>query len=217
MRWDHIIFDFDGTLFDTSEGIVRGVRHALEQSGYAAGSDRDLYRFIGPPLIPAFMDFYGMTEEQAYAVKNIYRAYYTEKGVFECKPIDGAEKCLQALRAAGCTLAIATSKPLHFARQILERYGFLRYFSAVSGAESDAHADKAEILRSVLSKLGRAGGEGCVMVGDRKYDILGAKACGIPCIALDTGFAEEGEYQKAGAFRVAKNYAELTELLFSET
>ena len=216
MRWKRIIFDFDGTLFDTGDGIVHGVRLALERYGFPAGSDKELHKYIGPPLIPAFMQFCGMTEEQARAVKEVYRAYYTEKGVFECKPIEGAEKCLQTLRAAGCTLAIATCKPLHFARQILERYGFVKYFSAICGAEADAHAEKAEILSEALSEIGFPDGESCVMIGDRKYDILGAKTCGIPCIALDTGFAEEGEYQKAGALCIVKNYEELTKLLFSE-
>lgn len=210
----NVLFDFDGTLFDTSPGILRGIRCALEKSGRAVGEDTELYKFIGPPLLSrAFMEFYGMSEEEAEHTKEVYRAYYREKGVFECAPYPGAEECLRALQCAGRSLAVATSKPIQFARQILERFGFARYFAAVCGAESDAHAEKAEILSEALSEIGFPDGESCVMIGDRKYDILGAQENGIPCLALDSGFAEPGEYAEAGAVAVVRDYAELKRLL----
>ena len=212
MQKKYILFDFDGTLFDTSPGILHGIRFALEKRGIAVGEDRELYKFIGPPLIPALTEFCGMSEAEAEQTKEIYRAYYREKGVFECAPYAGAEDCLRALRGAGRKLAVATSKPVYFARQILERFGFTEYFAAVCGAESDAHAGKAEIVRRAAEALG-ASADGCVMVGDRKYDVLGAKENGIPCIAFDSGFAEPGEYEAAGAVAVVRDFAELQRLL----
>lgn len=211
----NILFDFDGTLFDTSPGILHGIRIALEACGRSVGSDKELHKFIGPPLIPAFMEFCGMSAAEADQAKEIYRAYYREKGVFECAPYPGAEDCLRALRGAGRKIAVATSKPLFFARQILERFAFLQYFDEVCGAESDAHSEKAEIVRRAMEML-QAPAADCVMVGDRKYDVLGAKANGIPCIAFSSGFAEEGEYTAAGAAAIAGNFAALRRLFLPE-
>ena len=208
----NILFDFDGTLFDTSPGILRGIRYSLKKSGREVGEDTELYKFIGPPLLSrAFMEFYGMSEEEAEHTKEVYRAYYREKGVMECAPYPGAEECLRALQSAGRKLAIATSKPIRFARQILERFGFARYFDAVCGAESDAHAGKTEIVAAAIKRLNAKPAD-CVMVGDRKYDILGAKENGIPCVALDSGFAEPGEYAEAGAAAVVKDFSALRQL-----
>ena len=212
----NVIFDFDGTLFDTSPGILHGIRYSLEKTGHPVGEDRELYKFIGPPLLSrAFMDFYGMSAEEAEETKEIYRAYYREKGVFECAPYPGAEECLRALQSAGRRLAVATSKPIYFARQILERFGFAQYFTSVCGAESDAHAGKAEIVGRAMKELNATAADS-VMVGDRKYDIWGARENGVPCIALDSGFADAGEYAEAGAAAVVKNYPELIRLLLSE-
>lgn len=212
MRYSNILFDFDGTLFDTSPGILRCIAHALTEGGYAVGTEREMKRFIGPPVLEALQEFYGMDEREAERVKTIYRTAYRAEGVYECTPIPGAEACLRALKDAGARLAIATSKPICFAREILRRFCFENYFAAVCGAESDAHSGKAEIVRRAMAELG-ADPADCVMVGDRKYDILGAKACGIPCIVLDSGFAEPGEYEAAGALRVFADYPALQAFL----
>ncbi len=209
MQFSAVLFDFDGTLFDTSPGILRCMRAALEKNGYDAHTDEWLKRFIGPPVIPALQEFYGMDGAEAEKVKTDYRALYRAEGVFECSPMPGAKECLQALRAAGIRLAVATSKPHYFAEEILKRYDFYDLFDAVCGARSDDRSGKAEIVAEALASLG-ARAEETVMVGDRKYDVLGAKACGIPCIGLDSGFAEEGEFEKAGAVGIVKTFEELT-------
>lgn len=215
MRWKYILFDLDGTLFDTSEGIIHSLRYALAQFGEQCGSDREMYKFIGPPLVAALKEFYGMSDERAERVKDVFRVRYREKGVFECVPIAGAEECLRALCEAGITLAVATSKPDVFAKQILERHGFTRYFTTISGAETDAQK-KSDVVRKALNALSLFEGiDNCVMVGDRKYDVEGAAACGIPCIGLNTGFAEEGEFERAGAIEVVANYSELTRILLA--
>ena len=155
------------------------------------------------------------SDERAERVKDVFRVRYREKGVFECVPIAGAEECLRALCEAGITLAVATSKPDVFAKQILERHGFTRYFATISGAETDAQK-KSDVVRKALNALSLFEGiDNCVMVGDRKYDVEGAAACGIPCIGLNTGFAEEGEFERAGAIEVVANYSELTRILLA--
>ena len=217
MRWKTVLFDLDGTLFDTSPGIIACLRRALRAFGIDGGSDREMHRFIGPPIVEAMQTFYGMSEEEAHRVKDIYRRDYRETGVYECAPFEGAEKCLRALRLAGVALGVATSKPIEFAAQILERFGFRQYFSAVSGALSDAASAKETVVRAALAELGvREGEPSCVMVGDRKYDVEGAAACGLRCIGLDSGFAEEGEFERAGALAVVRNYGELTEILLGQ-
>ena len=171
MPYDFILFDFDGTLFDTSEGILTGIRLALENAGIFVESDRELHKFMGPPVVQALKEFYGMTEEEAQRTKKVYREYYAKEGVFLCKPIDGAEKCLQGLLKAGKTLAVATSKPEPFARSILERFGYLRYFAAVAGGNLDeTRSKKSEVISAVLQELGITDLSRAVMVGDRKYD-----------------------------------------------
>ena len=111
MVYKRVLFDFDGTLFDTSPGILRCMRAALEKNGYDAHTREWLKRFIGPPVIPALKEFHGMDDAEAEKVKSDYRALYRAEGVFECAPMYGAKECLQRLRAAGIRLAVATSKP----------------------------------------------------------------------------------------------------------
>ena len=209
----NILFDLDGTLFDTSPGILHGIRRALEACGRTVGSDRELHRFIGPPLLTAFMEFYGMSAAEADRAKEIYRAYYRESGVFECAPYPGAEDCLRALSESGRSLAVATSKPVFFATQILDRFGFSAYFKAVCGAGSDAHAGKAEIVRRALEALG-ANPRESVMVGDRKYDVVGAARWGLRCLGFDfCGFAPKGELEEAGAVAVVHTAAEIVRFI----
>ena len=155
-----------------------------------------------------------LAKAEAERVKTLYRTAYRAEGVYECAPIAGAEECLRALKAAGAHIAVATSKPIRFAREILQRFGFDGYFDAVCGAESDAHSGKAEIVRRAMQELGADPAQS-LMVGDRKYDVLGARACGIPCIVLDSGFAEPGEYEEAGAAAVFADYPSMQAYLLA--
>lgn len=214
MKYDPILFDFDGTLFDTSEGILNGIRLTLEKAGFSVGADSELYKFIGPPVVQAFKEFCGMTEDEARRAKGVYREYYAKYGIMQCKPIGGAEECLKKLCAAGRTLAVATSKPEPFARAILERYGFTGYFKAIAGGFLDeTRSKKSEVIAAALEQLQMRDVSRAVMVGDRKYDVLGAKEVGLPCIGLDSGFSEIGELETAGAVFVVKNFAQLEKLL----
>ena len=111
MKYDYILFDFDGTLFDTSEGILKGIRRALEEAGIPVGEDAQLYKFIGPPVVQALKEFCGMTEEEAQHTKKVYREYYQTQGIWQCRPIDGAEACLQKLTEAGFTCYGAVNSP----------------------------------------------------------------------------------------------------------
>ena len=215
MASKYVLFDFDGTLFDTGPGITNCLREAFLKCGYAVAPDDDLKRFVGPPLLQAFREFFGIVGADSEKLLLTYRVIYAEKGVFDCTPIPGAEHFLRRLRERGIKTAVATSKPLRFANAILERFGFDKYFCAVCGIDDDESIGKSQIVAQAMNRIGAVPAE-TVMIGDRKFDVLGAAANGIPCIGLDTGFCEENELQKAGAVAVVKTYAELEKLFFEE-
>ena len=153
-----VLFDFDGTLVDTGPGILKCMRHALEKNGVPAGDDRSLHRFVGPPFVQALREFCGGEGELADRIIRDYRAIYAKDGLYDCAPYPGALDCVKALSAAGRRTAVATSKPIWFARELLDKFGFTPCFSFISGAESDAHAGKAEIVRRAMEALSARGG-----------------------------------------------------------
>ena len=134
---DIIFFDLDGTLTDPALGITNSILHALEKMGRDLPTRESLYRFIGPPLVPAFQEFLGMTEEEANRALTLYREYFSVTGLFENTPYDGVENALAQLKDAGCTLVLATSKPEKFALRILEHFGLAQYFTKICGASMD--------------------------------------------------------------------------------
>lgn len=128
MKKKYLLFDLDGTLFDTSEGIIKSILYTLGKMGIEETNRNNLLRFIGPPLVAAFEEFYGFSHEKALAAKEVFRERYASLGVFECAPVEGARECLQALQKDGRTLCVATCKPEHFANMILEKFGFSDFF-----------------------------------------------------------------------------------------
>lgn len=210
-----VLFDFDGTLFDTAPGIMHCMRDALASCGYDPGGEESLRRFVGPPVLDALREFYGMDGAESERVKQVYRAAYRSRGVYECAPMPGAEACLRDLRAAGVRLAVATSKPQFFAEEIARRFRFDGYFEAVCGALEDARSAKTEIVARALRELDVSPAD-AVMVGDRKYDVYGAAANGVPCIGIRAGCTPEGELEEAGAVAVADDFAALRALLLGE-
>ena len=211
---DIILFDMDGTLFDTSEGITKCAQYALSKFGIQEKLE-DLTCFIGPPLIEAFMERYDFTRETAKKAVEIFRERYSTKGVYECSEIAGARECITALFNQNKTLCVATCKPEKFANIILQRAGLSKYFDVVVGSEMDEkRTKKDEVIFEVFERLSEKNvKERCVMVGDREHDILGAKTCGIQSIGIKVGFAEEGELEKAGANYIVNNFNELLSLL----
>lgn len=211
----HILFDLDGTLTDSKPGILRCVQYALEQCGCPEPDETRLYPFIGPPLYESFQQFCGMTPQEAeFAVKQ-YRVRFAKTGMFENALYPGIPELLQQLQNAGFILAIATSKPEVFTRQILDHFDLTTYFTAVAG--SDIHREgetKADVIRLVLSRLGlpQQAPPHTVMIGDRKHDLIGAHACGIPCIGVAYGYAPDGELEAYGADAVVPDVKALGRL-----
>lgn len=215
MRYDTIFFDLDGTLTDPAEGITNAVMVALRGQGIEPPADRrELYHFIGPPLVDTFREDYGFTDAQIRQAIDDFHDYFGAKGKFENALLPGAVELLSALKAAGRKVVLATSKPEIFARQILEHFGILRYFDGVFGATYDeTMTRKADII--ALALKARTDYGRIVMVGDRHHDIDGAAANGLPAIGVLCGFGSESELRTAGAIVCVSDLMALRELLLA--
>ncbi|GAA3689150.1 HAD family hydrolase [Arthrobacter ginkgonis] len=214
-----VLFDLDGTLVDPAGAITGGIRHALLSSGIPDPGQALLDTLVGPPLAHGLMTVPGMTEARLPAVIRDYRSEYSRHGIFRSRPYPGIPGLLDGLRAAGITLAVATSKPEHIALALLEAQGLLDKFDAVRGAaaaEQDSLAEgpgKGHIVRAALEALD-AGPDTAVMVGDRHFDVQGATVCGLECIGVAWGFALPGELEAAGAAAIVHSAHELEDILF---
>lgn len=194
----YILFDFDGTVFDTVEGITKSVRYAINLRGMDAELD-SLRCFAGPPLVDMFMEHFGFTQEEAEQATADFRVRYEPTGLHECCVFPGVAELLAALRAHGLVTAVATSKPEKLARELLEENGMLGLFDVICGSRADGNnSEKWQIVSRVMESLG-AEPEETVLVGDTKYDVFGAHRCGIQCIGVEYGYAAPGELAAAGA------------------
>ncbi|MBQ9781267.1 MAG: HAD family hydrolase [Clostridia bacterium] len=217
MNKAYILFDLDGTLTDPGLGITNSVAHALAHFGITVTDRTQLYRFIGPPLIDSFMEYYGFTEEQAVEAVKVYREYFAERGWAENTVYEGIETLLVELTAAGKILLVATSKPQIFAERILTHFGLDKYFTHICGVALQAPRgySKADVIREALAKAGVTDLSTAVMVGDRHHDIDGAKAVGLDSIGVLYGYGDREEHEKAGADVIAESVDELYRLLLS--
>ena len=207
---DTILFDLDGTLIDSSEGIIKSALYALEYYGIHEQDTGKLYRFIGPPLSESFEKYYGFSPEKAYEAVEKYRERYNKTGIFECRLYPGVEQCIRQLRERGYRIGMASSKPEVSCKRILEHFGILELFDDVTGATFDGRRDKKEdVLEEVFLRLGNPKPEEVLMIGDRKFDIIGAKAWGVDSVGVTYGFAPEGELEEYGATYIADSPDEI--------
>lgn len=213
----YILFDFDGTIADTGEGITKGVAYALRQFGIDVPDLSVLHAFVGPPLDDSFQRFYGLSKEQAVQARGHYHDYYSDKGLLQSTVYNGIEPLLQHLTAAGKTVALATSKPQTLAVYLLEHFNLARYFDFVSGSNMDGtHNDKAEVIATVLEHYSIADLSQAVMVGDRVHDIAGAKKAGLLSVGVLYGYGNRAEFEEAGADFIIETAADLEPLLLAE-
>ena len=215
-KYSYVLFDLDGTVTDPEEGITKSVQYALQHFSIEVQERRELYKFIGPPLKDSFMEFYGFTEQQAGEALLKYRERFEVTGWRENVVYDGMEKLLRHLRRRGKRIMLATSKPEVFAEQILVYFGLRDYVDFVGGASLDGRRNyKADVIRYVLDANGISSREKVVMVGDRKFDILGAKEFGLETVGVLYGYGDREELTTAGADHLVGSVAELEALLCS--
>lgn len=206
-----VLFDFDGTVFDTGEGVMKCAQYAAEAFGYEEPDYKAFRGFVGPPLLRSFMSRYNVDEETGKAMIDKYRERYNGVGLTEAFLYPGVVELVRELRAAGKTVAVATGKPTGATREILKNNGLSDLFDDVLGSSLDGkRSEKWQIIEVLLEKFGR---EDVVMIGDRDNDVLGAKTCGIPCIGVSWGYAEPDELMNAGAICLVNNTQELKNIL----
>ena len=214
-----LLFDLDGTLTDSAPGILGCARYALEQMGKEIPGDDVLHKFLGPPLVVSFHEYFKMSEQEAQEATRLFRVRYTDTGLFENAPYKGIRELLEALRSKGIRLATATSKPEDYARRILEKFDMLRYFDFLGAATFDSSRhDKVQVLGYTLEKLGIKDGQRVIMVGDSANDIDAAHHFGLRCIAVRYGYGNDREFDEHGADFTADTPSDIfklaTKLLF---
>ena len=193
-----IFFDLDGTLTDSAPGIIHSVQYALKKYGIEA-EENDLRSFIGPPLVHSFQERFGFDHDKALEAVTFYREYFTAGGMFENSVYQGVEEMLQKLKEDGLVLAVATSKPELFSKQILEHFALTRYFDFIGGAAMDeSRATKVEVLSYALQEL-EVDPAKAVMIGDRENDIEAASLLGTESMGVLYGYGSKEELSNAGA------------------
>lgn len=212
--YDIILFDLDGTLTDPGIGITNSVAHALAHWNIEVKDRAELYKFIGPPLSDSFMRYYGFSEEDAIHAIAVYREYFSVKGLYENEVYPGIPELLSALKAAGKTVVLATSKPEGFAVEILRHFGLYDYFDIIAGASMDESRNKkADVIAYAISQMKNPDLSRMIMIGDREHDILGAKQIGIDSIGVLYGYGDRAEHEKAGATYIAEKVEDILPLL----
>ncbi len=207
-----LLFDLDGTLTDPARGITRAVQYALKQFGIEENDRQTLLSYIGPPLLDSFKN-YGMNEEQAREALREYRVYFADIGLYENEVYAGIPAFLQDAQRAGYRLIMATSKPEMYACRLMQHFGLTEYFACIAGSDmAETRADKAAVIRYALHRVGVTDVSDAVMIGDRKYDVEGARAFGMPAVAVTYGYGSREELKTAGADCIVDSVQQLREL-----
>lgn len=213
-KYNNIIFDLDGTLIDSSVGIIQSIMHALEKFDIEVDNKNELLEFIGPPLMDSFQKYYGFSEEEAECAIKHYREYFKDKGIFENSLYDGVEGLLKVLKDRDKKLLIATTKPEVYAIEVIKYYNLDNLFEFIAGSHLDGRrVDKEELIRYALESSSLESLNETVMIGDRKYDILGARKVGIDSIGVLYGFGDRKELEDAGANHIVSSPVDALKIL----
>lgn len=211
----NILFDLDGTLTDPRVGITACIAYAAEKAGLGKHDPDEFISFIGPPLKQQFIIHFNVDNAMGDELLRLYRERFSAIGLFENEPYAGVSDLLENLMKSGKKLYVATSKPEIYSVRILEKFGLIKYFNKVYGSSLDGtHVEKAQLISHLLSEEGLSPDE-CVMVGDRKYDIEGAKENGIVSVGVLYGYGSKQELSESGADYIVSDIDELGNLLYN--
>lgn len=206
-----ILFDLDGTLTDSGEGIINCAILALEHFGLPIPSREEMRVFVGPPLHESFIN-HGVPADKADEAIRVYRSRYIPIGAYENTPYPGVREMLESLKAEGHTLYVATSKPEAMSIKILEHFDLAKYFDMICGATMDtSRSSKEDVIAYLLERNGRA--DNMIMVGDTKFDVLGAKHHGIKTIGVSWGYGTVADMEQSGAAAIADTVDALLSIL----
>ena len=211
MKQKHILFDLDGTIVRSDLGITKGVQKSLEHFGIYEELD-DLKKFVGPPMVESYTNFYGFSLEQYKEALDIFHDYYRTVGIFECELYDGIEEMLNSL-SKEYKLYVATSKPEREAKRVIEHFGLDKYFTFVGGSDGDFNtkrATKTAVIEYVLETNKIMDRGFAIMVGDKSHDIVGAGNAGLKSIGVLYGYGVLEEFE--GANYIVKNVEDLRDM-----
>lgn len=208
MKYQYILFDLDGTLTDSGEGIMNSGRYALEQLGYEVPDLETLRTMVGPPLDSSFRRF-GVPDELIEEAIRQYRVSYIQMGrKYQNSVYPGIEEVLKKLKDLGYKLYVATSKPEELATDILTNFKLNGYFTYIAGATVDhSRKTKSEVLEYVLKMIEDK--SKAIMIGDTHYDVVGANAHNLPCVGVSWGYGTVEDMKKAGATTIVTSVEEL--------
>lgn len=214
MKKKYVLFDLDGTLTDSQEGIFHSIEYMLAAYGIYVKDRTRLRPWLGPPLKESLMKYYGFDEKTALEGVDRYREYFDRKGIFENRVYPGIPELLERLRREGHVLALATSKPETASRRILDHFCLTSYFSFIGGATlDDSRVKKEDVIRYVLQSLNVRDLSLAVMVGDREHDVNGARKNGLPAIGVLYGYGSRQELSEAGAGYLAERVEDIAGFL----
>ena len=209
----YILFDLDGTLTDPALGITNSIMYSLKSFGIEVSNRKDLYVFIGPPLHQQFMDYCHFSSEEADKAVAKYREYFSVTGLFENDPYPHINEVLASLKNKGYKIALATSKPEIYAKQILEKFDMAQYFDIIKGSRlNDKTENKTRIMKEAMDFFNDDDLSKYVMVGDRKFDMLGAKELGIDSIGVTYGYGSRQELEESQATIIIDDCIQLNDI-----
>ncbi|MCQ2462477.1 MAG: HAD-IA family hydrolase [Clostridia bacterium] len=217
MKYKLIVFDFDGTVVDTGDGIIKSLVYALKKHSVPVPDEKFLRRFIGPPIYDSFINDYGATQENVHDFIKSYRERYFVKGIYECEVYEGVIHMLEEIKKAGCLIGIASSKPEKLIYDVMNYTGITPLFDAICGVDLDESKkkSKAELIMLCAEKLGVEDAKEILMVGDRFYDIDGAKKAGADSAGMLYGYGSREEFEEHKADYIFSSAAQLEAFLLS--
>lgn len=217
MKYKYILFDLDGTLIDSKVAITNSAAFALKKMKNIVLESHELTHFIGPPLLDTFMACYNFTQDEGKQAIEYFRMNFKTTGIYENDLYDGIKSLLKDLREKGYVVAIATSKPTVFAKQIIEHMSLTSYFNCINGSFLDGRRTlKKEVIQSVLNDLEISDVKDVVMIGDRKHDIIGGKSLNIDTIGVRYGYGIGHELDQCKADYIVDTVESLRKLLLGD-
>ncbi len=210
MRYQTVVFDFDGTVADTAQGIFESVQYALQKMELPPAKIETLRRFIGPPLPYSFQEYIGLSQTDAQRAVLYYRENYGTVGKYKLYFYNGIPELLRTLRKSGVYTCLASAKPDRFIQQILDHFDARSWFDCAEGMPmQEQSADKSGVIRDVVDRVGASLDERVLMVGDTKFDILGAKELGIAGLGVLYGYGTAEELKQSGADYIVQTPEEI--------
>ena len=214
-NFDYVIFDFDATVADTGEGILKSLQYSFIAMGDPAPDLSDLKKFIGPPVYYSYTTFYGISEDKVDLYVKKYRERYSEKGIYESKVYDGVKELIISLKEKGIKVGIASSKPERLIYAVSDYLQITNLFDAIVGVKSDnsKHSTKAGLITQAMNDMGATDKNKVLMVGDRMFDIDGAHDAGIKCCGALWGFGDKEEFEAHNAEFIVETPSEIIDIL----